>query len=149
MASEKQTSSSFEMTEAQMKTLVRNTLMVAGQEMGAEGDHWPVIKNTITDVMNDWKELEIERNVFEETKKHAAEQLCEMERIFKTCSPEEQKEIRPILDQLQEINDAYFSAIKDETFRPDECEFLADENKPIHIKRAESILSTLEENHEE
>ena len=35
------------MTDDQAVNLVRNSLLVAGQEMGHDGDHWPVIKSTV------------------------------------------------------------------------------------------------------
>ena len=40
-----------------MVSLVRNALLVAGHEMGANGDHWPVIKSTIHSIMKDWEDL--------------------------------------------------------------------------------------------
>ncbi len=59
-------------TETQMVGLVRNALLVAGQEMGADGDHWPVINSTIHSIAKDWENLQIERNVHTELKTHLA-----------------------------------------------------------------------------
>lgn len=133
----------IEMTEDDMKTLVRNALMVAGQEMGETGDHWPVIKNTIKDVMRDWEELEVERAVHAEMKRHLYEQLHAMEEVLKTCTPDVKADVAPRLMELREVYDAFFSDVHQETI------YLADdedeEDKPLHIRRAEAIIETLEE----
>jgi len=134
-----------EMSENDMKTLVRNALMVAGQEMGETGDHWPVIKNTITDIMHDWEMLEAERAFQDEMKAHLYGQLKAMEEVLATCSAETQAEVAPRLAELREIYDAHFERPAHETIDLTGDE---DADKPVHIKRAEAILRTLEEDDE-
>ena len=129
-------------SEAEAVMLVRNALLVAGQEMG-EGDQWPVIKSTINDIMQDYENLQIERNVNSEMKKHLYEQLEEMERILPTCPKDEQAEVAPLLTELREIYDAHFSEI-------DESKIVAEEeNIPEHAKRASLIMSQLMEAEDE
>lgn len=137
----------LEMTEAQMQTIVRNALMVAGQEMGAEGDHWPVIKQTITDIARDWEQLRIERAVHAEMKKHLYQELAAMEQILLTCPAEEQKAMTPRLRELREVYDAFFTDVeKEELYLADDVElYLDDAEKPLHVRRAEAIIKTLEE----
>ncbi|HAX91453.1 MAG TPA: hypothetical protein DCY07_04500 [Rhodospirillaceae bacterium] len=142
------TTQTMQMTEGGIKTLIRNALMVAGKEMGDTGDHWPVIKNTITDLMKDWEELEVERRVPEELRKHATAQLIEMEAIMKKCSPDEQEEIKPIIEELREVHDAYFTDVGEDVYDTTAEQILTEENKPLHVKRAEAILRTLEEDDE-
>jgi hypothetical protein len=132
-----------ELSEAQMVQLVRNALLVAGQEMGAEGDHWPAIKATIRDVMKDWDELQTERAVQAEMQKHLYAQLEEMERILETCDAAMKAEAGPKLKELREVYDAYFSPADDE----DEL-VLEDIEAPMHVKRAEQIIGSLEEEDE-
>jgi hypothetical protein len=125
------------MNEEQMVHLVRNALLVAGQEMG-DGDQWPVVKDTIHRVMKDWEYLKIERNVQSELKKHVYEQLNEMDRIYMTCTEAERAEVLPKLRELREIYDAYFA-------QPDLNHVsINDEEAPIHIKRAEHLILSLE-----
>lgn len=135
----------IEMSEKDMKTLVRNALMVAGQEMGETGDHWPVIKNTITDIMRDWEELQAERDYQEEMKEHLYGQLKAMEDVLATCSTETQTEVAPRLRELREIYDAHFVKPEHEMIDLTDVD---DTEKPLHIKRAEAILKTLEEDDE-
>ncbi|MGE4352223.1 MAG: hypothetical protein AB7E52_08560 [Bdellovibrionales bacterium] len=129
----------FEISETGMKNLIRNALILAGQEMGEEGDHWPVIKNTVTDVMRDWEELEIERTIQAELKNQMMLYLDNMQEVLKTCKPDVQHAAQPYLKELREIYDAAFTDpaeefidLTDESYEP-----------PIHIKRAQAIIDTL------
>lgn len=137
----------MKMTETEMKNLVRNALMVAGQEMGAEGDHWPVVKETIRDVLRDWEALRVERNVHAEMKSNLYQELAAMDQILLTCTEEEQKAIAPYLAQLRELCDAFFADTgKEELYLADDNElYLDDADKPLHIRRAEAIIETLRE----
>jgi hypothetical protein len=144
MTEEIQETESYVMSEADIKKLVRNALMVAGQEMGAEGDHWPVIKNTITAIMRDWEELDAERRYQAEMKKHLYGQLHEMEEIMRTCTPEVQAIVAPRLAELREVYDAFYEdtgeVLIDLTQEDEE-----EEDKPLHVRRAEAIIQTMEE----
>ncbi len=136
------------MSESEMKNLVRNALMVAGHEMGESGDHWPVIKNTIKDVMRDWEQLEIERAVHAEMKRHLYEQLVVMQEILETCQLEIKTDVAPRLAELRDVYDAFFEDVKEDILYLADTEeelYLAEEETPIHLRRADSIIDTLEE----
>lgn len=151
----KDTEETFELTEADMQRLVRNALLVAGQELGESGDHWPVIKQTIADLMQDWEQLRIEREVHAEMKRHLYEQLAAMEQVMLTCTKEEQKDIAPRLSNLRQVYDAFFTDVeKEELYLADDTELYLDdgeeeEDRPLHIRRAEAIVDTLEEKENE
>lgn len=146
-----ETTETMQLTEMDIKTLVRNALMVAGQEMGAEGDHWPVIKNTITDIMRDWEQLDVERTVHAEVKKHLYIQLQKMKDILETCTPQEQAKTSQSIKDLEELYGAFFEEVKEDIIYLDDDEeeeglYLAeDEDLPVHIKRADAIINTLYE----
>ena len=133
----------YQMTETDMKTLIRNALLVAGNEIGESGDHWPVIKNTITDIMRDWEELEIERAVRAEIKTHLYAHLDAMDELLKTCEPAIQTDVAPRLAELREVYDAAFTApsanVIDLTVERDWIKA----DHPIHYQRADAILDTL------
>jgi hypothetical protein len=127
-----------ETNEAQLVGLVRNALLVAGQEMGEEGDHWPVINSTIQSIMKDWEEVQIERNVFDEVKNQFRITLKELETLCQECPEEVRPQIRAIIIKLFEIYNACFT--------PVETNLYADEDTlPVHIKRAKAIIKTLED----
>jgi hypothetical protein len=131
-----------QISEEKMVHLVRNALLVAGQEMG-DGDQWPVIKDTIYKIMKDWEDLKIERAVDEELKIHVYDYLQKMEVEVLKCEPEIRAQIEPKFRELREVCDAHFSDL-------DKSAFYYDENDaPEHVKRMNSILATLEGNKDE
>ena len=121
--------------------LVRNALLIAGEEMGAEGDHWPVINATIHNVMLDYENLKTERVVHSEMKTQLYAQLDEMDRILATCTAEERAEAAPKLTQLREVYDAHFTPIG-RAFA-----LLGDDETPIHVRRAEEMILSLEDDY--
>jgi len=125
------------LSEEKMVHLVRNALLVAGQEMG-NGDQWPVVKDTIYKIMKDWEDLKIERNVHAEMKKHIYAELDEMDRILFTCTEEQRADAAPKLKQLREIYDAYFEPVDPRHISIEEAKV------PVHVKRAENLLMSLE-----
>ncbi len=129
-----------ELSEDQMMHLVRNTLLVAGDEMGADGDHWPVIKSTILELMKEWEQLKVERNVHAEMKMHLGYTLAEMEKALDECPEELRDEMKSGVKELREVYEAYFSAIDGNALAGEDVEM------PIHVKRAEAIIDTFEEN---
>lgn len=124
-------------SEEQMVQIVRNALLVAGQEMG-DGDQWPVIKDTIYKLAKDYEDLKIERNVHAELKTHIYAQLAEMDRILFTRPEEERIAFAPKLKALREVYDAYFTPTDESQLT------LSDEETPDHIKRAEHLILSLE-----
>jgi hypothetical protein len=128
-----------EMSEAQSVSFLRNALLVAGMEMGMQGDHWPVVKSTIHSIVKDWEELQIERNVFEELKTHLYADLREMDRIAAAGPADIRANVEPKLKELREVYDAYFSGVTIEPIDFDSPDM------PDHIKRAKVIADTLED----
>ncbi|MDR3450567.1 MAG: hypothetical protein P4M15_12640 [Alphaproteobacteria bacterium] len=126
------------MNEEQMVHLVRNALLVAGQEMG-NGDQWPVVKDTIYKIMKDWEDLKVERAVDVELKAHLYAQLDGMEASLPECSPEAAAQLIPKIKHLREVCDAYFSELNRNAVYADE------DDQPEHVKRMRAIIQTLEE----
>jgi hypothetical protein len=129
-----------ETTEAQMVGLVRNALLVAGHEMGDEGDHWPVINSTIHSIMKDWEQIQVERNVFTEIKKHFQTMMRELEVLCNESPDEVKPKIRAAIVKLLEIYKASFSPVSFDHMTANENDL------PLHLKRADAIIKTLEDN---
>jgi len=129
------------MNEEQMVFLVRNALLVAGQEMG-RGDEWPVVKDTIYKIMRDWEDLKIERNVDDELRVHLYAQIKEMEAGLAECTPEARAALEPKVAEWREVCDAYFSDLDRNAVEINE------EDEPQHIKRMKAIIGTMEDDHE-
>lgn len=126
------------LSEEQMVGILRNALVIAGQEMGEKGDHWPVIKATVLSLANDWENLKIEREVDAEMKNHLYHELSRMEEYLDDCSPKFRASLEPKLIELREIYDAYFTKV------PASSLYVDDKDIPTHIQRAEIILETLD-----
>lgn len=126
------------MSEESMINFLRNALVIAGEEMGDEGDHWPVINATVHSIMKTWEDVKIERNVDAEMKKHLYAQLEIMEKNLPGCTPEAQATIAPKLQELREIYDAYFESPSADAV------YITPDDMPPHIKRAHAIISTLD-----
>ncbi len=127
-----------DLTEEQTVHLVRNALLVAGEEMGPEGDHWPIVTDTIHKFMQDWEQLKIERNVHEEMKKHLYAELQAMIDSMPNCPEDQREQSWATIKELQDIFDAYFSPIDESQLT------LAEEDKPEHVRRAEFLMDYLE-----
>jgi predicted exporter len=127
------------LSEGQAVNLVRNALLVAGHEMGEDGDHWPVIKSTIHQMMQDYEQLKIERNVDDELKVHLGEQLAIMESRVKECPVEIRAQQMRLLREMREVYEAYFASIDEDQI------VVMEDDVPDYIKQAEEIILTLEE----
>jgi len=127
------------LSEGQMVNLVRNALLVAGTEMGEDGDHWPVIKSTIHQMMQDFENLKIERDVFDEVKKSFNVMLSELEVLYSESSDELKPGVRSAINDFQQIYDASFADVN-EGRQP-----IHRDQLPAYVKRAETIVNTLEE----
>jgi len=125
------------MTEAQKVRLVRNSLLVAGHEMGAEGDHWPVIKSTIQSIEKDWENLQTERNVHAEMRTHIGKALADLEKALPLCPADLRSEMNKMMEEAWEIYEAQFSRVDENSITVSEDEM------PVHIKRAKTIIKTL------
>jgi hypothetical protein len=119
--------------------LLRNALLVAGAELGPDGDHWPLIKGTIHQLAKDCEDLKTARATEAEMKKHLYAQLREAEARIDAIPPEDRAEVEAQLKELRQIYDA--------TFAPAELDELALEeiDAPPHLKSAAAILETWEE----
>ncbi len=129
-----------ELSEAEMVNLVRNALLVAGHEMGAEGDHWPVIKSTVYSVMREWEDIQAERNAFVELKKYVDDVIQEMESAKADCPDELLPELTELTNELRDVADACFTGV-DQTKL-----VLSDIEIPDYLMRAQTIIKTLESN---
>lgn len=127
------------MSEAQAVNLVRNALLAAGVEMGKDGDHWPVIKATATSIMRDYENWCIEKNVFDEAKKHYKDMIMELQALSKNCTPESKPAINSAIAELLELYSACFTEVDVHNIT------ITEEDDAPHIRRAEVIIKTLED----
>lgn len=133
-----------ELNEMQRVGLLRNALLVAGSEMGDNGDHWPVVNDCIHKIARDWEEHRLQRDADTEMKKQVYIQLSLMDDdITAERDPAIRAELKAKLLELHDLFDAYFCALDDKAAMP-----LNQDDIPDYIRRAEAIVETLGGSHD-
>ena len=128
--------------------LARNALLVAGMEMGKEGDHWPVIKANIHALMHDFEQLKIETAVFEELREHLGTYVKEYERLMTICKPETRAQAEPLVKELREMYEAAFAPVDTNHLATHEETTEAEDGKYVPWKSSAAIIETLTEDRE-
>ena len=126
-----------EAAEQKMLELACNALTIAGQEMG-DGDHWPVIKATVSSLRKDFEDLQTERDVFEAARCDYEKMIARIETLGKSAPAHLKPKFAHAITQLREVYVATFTPVerKDLYIDPDKL--------PAHIKRGAVIIDTLE-----
>ncbi len=93
----------------QTVNMTRNALLVAGLEMGKEGDHWPVIKANIHALMRDYEKLKIEKAVQEQLKEHLDQIIGDYEALLERSDDEFRNAMAPHVRGMREVYDAMFA----------------------------------------
>ncbi len=129
-----------------MVHLARNAMLVAGIEMGKEGDHWPVIKANIHALMRDYENLKIETAVQEELREHVGKVIGELEHDLTQCSAATQAKAAPHILKMRELYDAMF-APADEAVMAAAAEAAESEEETGYVpwKSSAAIIETLSE----
>lgn len=132
-----------------MVHLARNALLVAGMEMGKEGDHWPVIKANIHALMRDYENLKIETAVQEELKEHVGKIIGELEHDLTTCPPGTKAKAEPHIRKMRELYDAMFAPTDAATEAVATQDGAAEEETGyVPWKSSAAIIDTLLEDHD-
>ena len=125
------------MTEDQMVHIVRNALIVAGQEMGQDGDHWPVINATIHDIMEDIEETKAKRAALIQVKKYYEDMIRELVSIRNKKNENDKAEMEAVISEIRALYRACFDEVDLANV------YLSETDLPQHFKRADIIISTL------
>lgn len=91
--------------------LARNALLVAGLEMGKDGDHWPVIKANIHALMRDYENLKIELAVQEQLREHLGQKVKEFEDLLGRSDDAFRTAMAPHVNKMREIYEAMFAPV--------------------------------------
>ncbi|MGE3624190.1 MAG: hypothetical protein AB7H77_10030 [Bdellovibrionales bacterium] len=127
-----------EMTEEQKVFILRNALLVAGEEMGRDGDHWPVIKSTVHSIMKDYEDWKTEQNVFAEIKSHYQGMIADLQKLADECSKDSKPKVLSTIATLLELYSACFTPIDNSEIH------ITKEDMAPHILRADAIIKTME-----
>ncbi|MEJ0061781.1 MAG: hypothetical protein WDO70_00885 [Alphaproteobacteria bacterium] len=140
-----ETANPTQFDEERLVQLARNAMIVAGMEMGEDGDHWPVVKANIHAMMRDYEQLKIERAVQDELKEHVGKIIGEYEKLLEQCPPETRAVAEPHIRQMREIHEAMFSPVDAKSAASVSDEDGEEEGVYVPWKSAEMMIRSLTE----
>ena len=138
---------------ASMLNLARNALLVAGHEMGSEGDHWPVIKAAVHGLARAYEAMKIEEEVTSQLRIHMKSALDEYEQLVEHHGDEldetQRDELQQFIANMRELYHARFDepvqAANDDSPLADLIELATGTDGMLPFARAAAIIATLDE----
>lgn len=138
---------------ASMLNLARNALLVAGHEMGADGDHWPVIKAAVHGLARAYEAMKIEEEVTRQLRVHMKDALDEYEQLVDQHGDEldtaQCAELQSFIHDMRELYSARFdpvaTAANDDNPLEGLMELATGTEGMLPFARAASIIDTLDQ----
>ena len=100
---------------ASMLNMARNALLVAGHEMGADGDHWPVIKAAVHGLARAYDAMKIEEEVTRQLRTHMKAALDEYAQLLDDHGDEldldQKRELETFVGNMRELYQARFEPV--------------------------------------
>lgn len=119
---------------------VKNSLMIAGHEMGPVGDHWPAIHTVVKGVEKEFDAMHRNEAVVGELEFHIADALRQVEEAAAAASPEMKPQIEAFAREMWERYYAIFEPVE-KKFRPSPEDLLGEDLSPIkHMRAAMNII---------
>lgn len=103
---------------ASLLHMARNALLEAGHEIGEDGAHWQIIKDTMAGLARAYEALKIEEEITDQLRIHMKDALDSYETLLESFSTEIEAvvlvELRKFIAELREVYNARFDDLKDE-----------------------------------
>ena len=136
-------------TDAALLNMARNALLVAGHEMGSEGDHWPVIKAAVHGLARAYETMKLEEEVASQLRQHMQHALDEYEQIVADhgddLTPEQKRELEKFIGDMRDIYSARFEVPANDDGLADLIRMAHGTPGMIPFQRAAAIIRTLNE----
>lgn len=101
--------------------MARNALLEAGHDIGEDGEHWRLIKDTMGGLARAYEALKIEEEVTDQLRVHMKDALDSYETLLEgfanELDAEVLSELRRFITELREVYNARFDDL-DEAFDP-------------------------------
>lgn len=98
--------------------MARNALLEAGHEIGEDGEHWRLIKDTMGGLARAYEALKIEEEVSDQLRVHMKDALDNYETLLESFAtelePDVLAELRRFVTELREIYTARFDDLQGE-----------------------------------
>lgn len=103
---------------ASLLNMARNALLAAGHEIGEDGAHWQIIKDTTAGLARAYEALKIEEEITDQLRVHMRDALDNYTMLLDSFAAELDsdvlEELRRFIADLRDIYNARFEEIKDE-----------------------------------
>lgn len=103
---------------ASLLNMARNALLAAGHEIGEDGDHWQIIKDTTAGLARAYEALKIEEEITDQLRVHMRDALDNYETLMESFAGELEPgvldELRKFIADLRDIYNARFEDPEDE-----------------------------------
>src|SRR4051812_33616860 len=101
-------------SDASLLNMARNALLVAGHEMGSEGDHWPVIKAAVHGLARAYDAMKVEEEVANQLRTHMKNALDEYQSLVESYGDDltviQKDELEKFIDDMRDIYSARFDS---------------------------------------
>lgn len=135
--------------EAAVLNLARNALLVAGHEMGGDGDHWPVIKAAVHGLARAYEAMKIEEEVTNQLRIHMRAALDEYEQLLAThagdLDPDQREELQRFVGDMRDIYSARFDEPANDNPIDELMQLATGTEGMLPFERAAAIIRTLDE----
>jgi hypothetical protein len=127
------------MKDETLLNTVKNSLMIAGHEMGPVGDHWPAIRTIIKGVDKEFETMQRNEAVAGELEFHIADALRQVEEAAEQATGERKAQIEAFARDMWSRYYAIFEPVERKNRATPE-ELLGDDLSPIKNMRAASNI---------
>lgn len=135
--------------DAALLNMARNALLVAGHEMGADGDHWPVIKAAVHGLARAYEAMKIEEEVAEQLRTHMGRALDEYEALLDSYGDDltdaQRHELEHFISDMRDIYTARFETPANDNPIADLLRMASGTEGMLPFERAANIIRTLEQ----
>lgn len=131
------------MNDETLLRTVKNSLMIAGHEMGPVGDHWPAINAIIKGVDKEFEHMYRNEAVVGELEFHIANSIRQIEEAAATAPKGKKEEIEAFAQDMWQRYYAIFEPVESK-FKPSPEELLGDDQGCIkNMKAAANVIRGL------
>lgn len=102
---------------ASLLHMARNALLEAGHEIGEDGDHWKIIKDTMAGLARAYEALKIEEEITDQLRVHMKDALDSYSNLLESFAselePDVLAELRKFVAELRDVYNARFDDMSD------------------------------------
>lgn len=138
-------------SDASLLNMARNALLVAGHEMGSEGDHWPVIKAAVHGLARAYDAMKVEEEVANQLRTHMKAALDEYQALVESYGDDltavQKDELEKFIDDMRDIYSARFDTPANDNPIAQLLRMAHGTEGMVPFERAAMLIRTLDQEH--